>query len=248
MVEVTSTIQAFETEEIRRLIKVVNALEGQFREQRSHLYKLGMSLPPNTLNSLQTLREELETVHSYSEEIHLQLHRLRELGRTAELINSTLDLGDVLNEVMDTVILLTRAERGYLMLRNPDTGALEFKVARNIEHRNLNDNEFVISNTVVASVAQSGAPVVTTNAGTDPRFATNESIVVNALRSIICVPLLLKGTVIGVVYADNRVKQGLFGDQELELLNAFTNQAAVAIENARLYERLRASLDRKSVV
>jgi adenylate cyclase len=242
MVEVTSTVQAYETDEIRRLIKSVNMLEGQFREQRSRLHKLGMSLPPNTLSALQTIRADLETLLGFTEDIHLQLRRLRELGRTAELINSTLDLDDVLNEVMDTVIYLTRAERGYLMLRNVETGALEFRVARNIEHRKLADNEFVISNTVVTTVAQSGEAIVATNAGTDPRLAAHESIVINALRSIICVPLMLKGAVTGVVYADNRVKQGLFGDKELELLEAFTNQAAVAIENARLFERLRASL------
>ena len=61
--------------------------------------------------------------------------RLRSLSDTAELINSTLDLDDVLNAVMDTVIRLTGAERGYLMLRNEETKELEFTVARNIEHR-----------------------------------------------------------------------------------------------------------------
>jgi PAS domain S-box-containing protein len=63
-----------------------------------------------------------------------------------------------------------------------------------------------------------------------------------ALRSILCVPLVVRGEVTGVIYADNRIRSGLFGNKELSLLYAFANQASIAIENARLFERLRASL------
>ena len=242
MTDATSQVRTYETDHIARLIKALNALEGQFREQRAQLQKQGMSLPPGTLAGLQRIRAELETLAQHFAVVSTELQRLRELGRTTEVINSTLDLDGVLNEVMDTVIFLTRAERGYLMLRNPDTGDLEFRVARNIEHRSLNENELIISITVVDEVARTGQPVLTTNAGQDPRFQMRVSVVSYALRSILCVPLILKGSVTGVIYTDNRIKQGLFGEKEKELLQTFANQAAVAIENARLYERLQASL------
>lgn len=242
MTDATSQVRIHETDQIARLIKALNTLEGQFREQRAQLQKKGMSLPPGTLAGLQRIRSELETLAQHFANVATELQRLRELGRTTEVINSTLDLDGVLNEVMDTVIFLTRAERGYLMLRNPDTGELEFRVARNIEHRSLNENESIISNTIVEEVARTGQPVLTTNAGQDPRFQMRVSVVSYALRSILCVPLILKGSVTGVIYTDNRIKQGLFGEKEKELLQTFANQAAVAIENARLYERLQASL------
>jgi PAS domain S-box-containing protein len=242
MAEITSTVRTAETAELQRLIRVVDALEGQFRQQRAILQRRGMSLPPGTLNHFQRLRAELESALNEHERVTREIDRLRALGRTAELINSTLDLNDVLNEVMDTVIKLTRAERGYLMLRDPETGELEFKVARNIEHRTLLENEFIISRTIVADVARTGVPIVTTDAGSDARFDSQQSIIRHGLRSILCVPLLLKETVTGVIYADNRIKSGIFADQELQLLQNFANQAAVAIENARLYENLQASL------
>lgn len=242
MSEVTSTIRTSETLELQRLIRLIDSLEGQFRQQRAILQRRGMSLPPGTLSNLQKARTELEAALQDYEEAAREVNRLRELGRMAELINSTLDLNDVLNEVMDTVIALTRAERGYLMLRNPQTGELEFTIARNIEHRTLMENEFIISRTIVTEVARSGVPIVTTDAGADERFDAQQSIVRHGLRSIICVPLLLKETVTGVVYADNRIKSGVFAEQELQLLQNFANQAAVAIENARLYEALRANL------
>ena len=242
MSEATSTVCTAETAELQRLIKILDELEMQFRQQRAFLQRRGMSLPPGTLNSLQQARAELENALRDYEEAAREVKRLRELGRTAELINSTLDLNDVLNEVIDTVIALTRAERGYLVLRNPQTGELEFMVARNIEHRTLMENEFIISRTIVADVARTGVPIVTTDAGADERFDSQQSIIRHGLRSILCVPLLLKQTVTGVIYADNRIKSGIFGEQELQLLQNFANQAAVAIENARLFEALQANL------
>jgi adenylate cyclase len=167
------------------------------------------------------------------EKEHVQLRALSEVGAA---VNSTLDLSEVLNRVMDSVIELTGAERGYLVLRDEATGELEFTVARNLDRETLNQQSFQVSRTIVNRVAETGEPVVTTNAQADPRFQAQESVVSYSLRSILCVPLRSKGQVIGVMYADNRIKSGLFGERELNLLTAFANQGAVAIDNARLFE------------
>ncbi|MBI5829760.1 MAG: GAF domain-containing protein, partial [Chloroflexi bacterium] len=92
-------------------------------------------------------------------------------------------------------------------------------------------------------MAQTGEPVVTTNAQEDPRFGKQESVVACNLRSILCVPLKMKGELTGVIYADNRVRTGLFNERDRDILAAFANQAAVAIENARLFENVKHSLD-----
>ena len=67
-------------------------------------------------------------------------------------------------------------------------------------------------------------------------------MVAYSLRSILCVPMLVRDQVTGVIYADNRIKTGLFGDRDRDMLAAFANQAALAIENARLFERVRQQL------
>ncbi len=89
---------------------------------------------------------------------------------------------------------------------------------------------------------ESGEPIITTNAQEDQRFSGQESIVSLNLRSILCVPLKVKNELIGVIYADNRVRTGIFAETEKDLLVAFSNQAAVAIENARLFSSLRQTL------
>ena len=70
-----------------------------------------------------------------------------------------------------------------------------------------------------------------------------ESIVAFNLRSILCVPLKVKNDLIGVIYADNRIRTGIFAESERNLLVAFANQAAVAIENARLFSSLKHTLE-----
>jgi len=162
--------------------------------------------------------------------------QLAALAKSAEVINSTLDLSEVLNQVMDMIISLTGAERGFLMLIDDDTGELEFKVARNLDRVAISGSSFEISRTIVNAVAQEGEPVVTTNAQADPRFRAQESVVSYSLRSILCVPLKVREKVTGVIYADNRIKTGLFIETDRDLLSTFANQAAVAIENARLFE------------
>ncbi len=166
----------------------------------------------------------------------LERDELAALYDISQAISSSLDLTEVLNEVMDQIIRLTGAERSFLMLVDPGTGELEFRAARNMDRETIASSSFEISRSIVNQVATSGQPIVTTNAQMDPRFKAQESVIGYNLRSILCVPLRYRGRVTGVVYADNRILTGLFSDRDRDLLAAFAGQAAVAIENARLFE------------
>ena len=161
--------------------------------------------------------------------------RLTLLYRVSQVFNSTLDLGEVLARVVDEVIAATRAERGFLMLREAD-GQLAFRAARGIDRQTIDRPEFQISRSVVDRVAREGRPLLTSNAQDDVRLKIRTSVVKLGLRSILCVPLQVKGDAIGVVYVDNRLQSGIFTPDDLELLNAIAASAAVAIDNARLYQ------------
>jgi putative nucleotidyltransferase with HDIG domain len=87
-------------------------------------------------------------------------------------------------------------------------------------------------------VAETGESILTTNALKDPRFEQQKSVVEHNLRSILCVPLKLKDEIIGVIFVDSRVYAGLFQKDDLKMLSAFADQAAIAIENARMFEEL----------
>ncbi len=169
---------------------------------------------------------------NYQESV--QHKRLGALYEVSRVIGSSLDLQTVLDQVMDAIIQITDAERGFLMLLDDD-GKLEVRVARNFDQETLESGAFVVSRTITREVVNSGKAVVTTNAQTDPRYAGQVSVVTHALRSIMATPLRARGNIIGVVYVDNRIRTGLFSEKDLEVLDAFAAQAAVAIDNARLY-------------
>lgn len=202
-----------------------------------------VSLPPEIRSNLEAAIEKARQLPYLFPEESEQL-RLAALYRVSHSLGSTLDVDEVLNQVMDAVIELSGAERGFLMLLDPDTGELHLRVARNMEHETLQSKD-AVSRTVTEAVVRSGTPILTTDAQSDPRFARQESIMLHSLRSIMCVPLRSRGELIGVVYVDHRISAGVFTNEDLNLLNAFASQAAIAIENARLYARTDQALQQR---
>jgi serine phosphatase RsbU (regulator of sigma subunit) len=160
--------------------------------------------------------------------------RLALLYRISQTFNSSLDLDEVLNLVLDEVIAATRAERGFLVLHDAQ-GQPTVRTARGLDQTSIDDPSFQISRSVVARVAQTGEPVLTSDAQQDTRLNLRDSVLNLRLRSILCVPLLIKNSVTGVVYVDNRLHAGIFSRDDLDLLAAIASNAAIAIENARLY-------------
>ncbi len=158
-----------------------------------------------------------------------------------QTINSSLQLEEVLRIVMDTIIRLTHAERGFLMLRDAQ-GTFNTVVARNWEQESLSEQESAISQTIVQRVFRTEQPVLTTNAQEDPRFGSQNSIIIHNMRSILCVPLKVKEKLTGVIYVDNRIRAGIFTNNEKEVLVTFANHAAIALENAALLESVKNSL------
>ncbi len=161
--------------------------------------------------------------------------RLAVLYRVSQTFNSTLELDDVLARVMDEVIAVMHAERGFLMLRNAQ-GQLEFQVARGLDQRTIAAPEFQISRGLVDRVAAEGQPRLTSDAQSDAWLGARASVAGLGLRSILCVPLQLKGVTTGVIYVDNRLQVGIFNADDLDLLSTIAATAATAIENARLYK------------
>jgi len=226
----------------------IYAIQRQFRDVNSLLMNVVDSLSRSGNPIVSTAIQDITRVsqslllleQSVGDQMKLNQSQLRALMSVGQVINSSLGLRRVLEEVMDSLISLLHAERGFLMLREAN-GELVVQIARGIAHINLDEEAFKVSKTIVHKVADSGAPVLTTNAQADPRFDAQMSIAAYQLRSILCAPLKLKNDLIGVLYVDNRAHAGIFKDHDLELMSAFADQAAVAIDSARLFEDLQES-------
>jgi transcriptional regulator with GAF, ATPase, and Fis domain len=136
--------------------------------------------------------------------------------------------------ILDAVVELTGAERGFLILRG-EGGRGEVEAARNLDKEAVKSPEFKFSQTVAMRAMESGETVLSDSATEDPSFNKSASVVGMQLRSILCAPLRLRGVSIGCVYVDHRFKTGSFTEAEKRIVELVADQAAVAVENARLH-------------
>jgi adenylate cyclase len=151
-------------------------------------------------------------------------------------LSSSLELDIVLRKVMDRVIALMEASRGFIVLVDPVTSLMSVQMSGG-DADPEKSRAFLGSKTVIEQVVKSGQAVVATDASLDDRFKGQQSVILQNLRSIIAVPLVTKGLVIGAVYVDNPFKAAIFEDKDKEFLQAIADLAAIAIDNARQYQR-----------
>ena len=237
-----ATLRPTPEETLSRLSRMAEEMRAHLERFQLRLPREGPVLPPGTLEGLRQLSGTLLILRKSFEETEVERRDLRALAEIGQVVNSSLDLTTVLNEVIDTIIRITGAERAFLMLRN-DQGEMETVVARNWERASLQSGENEISRTIVGRVLSHGEAILTTNAQADPRFGGQDSVIAYNLRSILCVPLKVKGKLTGVIYADNKAREALFSERQRSLLSDFANQAAAALDNARLFASVRRTLD-----
>lgn len=169
------------------------------------------------------------------------INRVQDLERilsVVKMINNSLVLDEVLRLVVDNSIDVAKAERGFLLLADNE-GKLQCKLARNSKRESLPPEEALISHTVADDVHQTGESVFIENAQTDDRFDQRQSIVSLSLQTILCSPLNVKNEKVGVIYVDSRSIQAVKKDEIIDLFEILAGQAAIAIKNAQLYEKLR---------
>jgi PAS domain S-box-containing protein len=219
----------------------IDQISRVFNSRYRGLKGVEPSIPASISQSLSTLKDRLSRLGTVADEYDVEKRNLEALVDIGQVINSSLDSAHVLNEVIDTIIRLTGAERAFLVMPD-ELGTMEMVVARNWEKESVEPDDYRISTTIVSRVLSEGEAVLTTNASDDPRFGEQQSIIAYNLRSILCVPLKVKGKLTGVLYADNSVREGLFTERDRRLLSAFANQAAVALENAMLFASVQQTL------
>jgi len=168
----------------------------------------------------------------YKAPLPSETDRLERLQRIASALNSEMDLDRILNLIMDHVVEMAQAERGFLVLHNESK--LTVPVARNFQKEDVMNPEVGFSRSIAERVAREGEPVLTVDATADDRFTAFASIHEIAPRSVLCMPFKRSGATVGVVYIDNRIARGVFGQEHLRALQSFADMAAGAIHRAQI--------------
>lgn len=178
------------------------------------------------------------------------------LLQVVEALNSTLSLPEVADRVLDGVIEITNAERGFLLLVDPPEGQLSLETVAGMHllaarSRSASGGPLTgsgVSTSVIRRVRETGTLVATGDALSDPAVKPSDSMASLSLRTIVCLPLKSPRTAngqqqaIGAIYVDNHVLSPPFSPQSLRTAEALARSAALAIENARFVAREEATI------
>ncbi len=168
-----------------------------------------------------------------------KIEGFRRLSELSQRLMSDDSVPSLLEKLMDSVIDLTGADKGFLILNNDEEDRLDVAVARNVERENVEDAVQRVSDSIVAKVLKKRLPLIVSDALHDEEFNSSQSVVNLKLCSVMCVPLLARGNMLGIIYVGNDNVANLFDETHLELLTTFAAQASLIVRNALLVQELK---------
>lgn len=185
-----------------------------------------LDLPPNNPNE-DPARKYMRLMARYE--------RLMEISRQ---LNSTLDVGTLLNKIIRAATELTETEEASILLIDPSTGELRFEASSNMSPGAMAAVPVPIEGSLAGWVATTGEPVLVEDTRNEKRFFSQvDKILRFNTRNLLGVPMEAHGRIIGVVEAINKIDDRPWTEEDMDTLSTLAAQAAIAIENARLFQQ-----------
>jgi transcriptional regulator with GAF, ATPase, and Fis domain len=219
--------------------------------------ELGFSMfadaPPPTRNDDQADQSAPSAPAPSGKGVSNELAGVRKLFAFSEKLINRGNVNDLLEAMLDDVIELTHADKGFLLLVDgaeaPSAGRippkaeverrLTVRASRNVHKAAITNPDGNISDSIVRQVIEQARAVIVSDALADTNFGQSESVIAMKLSSVMCAPLRSQGEVIGALYVGNDRVKHLFDRPQLELLSIFASQASLILQNAMLLSALR---------
>ncbi|RJO72610.1 MAG: GAF domain-containing protein [Myxococcales bacterium] len=176
--------------------------------------------------------------------VRTEIESYRKLHQLTEKLMSAATIEELLNLLIDAVIEVTGADNGFLILRR-ENQELDFTVARNLNRETIGNAINYVSDTIISRVIQTRRPVIVSDALNDEQFKSSASVLNLKLSSVMCVPLIARGSLLGIIYVGNNNVINLFTPDKLQLMEIFAGQASLLIQNALLLNELQ--VDKQSL-
>lgn len=164
-------------------------------------------------------------------QVSRQLAELSLIYNIGRSLSATLDLDALLTRIVDAAVAITQAEEGLLLLPDADSGELTIRAAKNVDDELVRSLRIATHDSLAGRVMQTSEPVLVNNDSGWEKIKTEYLV-----KSLIYVPLVAKGDAIGVLGVDNKITPIVFSERDQEMLTALASYAAIAIDNAQLYE------------
>jgi PAS domain S-box-containing protein len=245
--------QSYVNPEDREIFKRIVLREGVVEKFETRLHKKGGEIIWVSINA-HTVKDTQGNISSYEgtiediterkrmeEEIWRHNEELTALNAIAIMVNSSLDLQQILDQTLDKVLEITKMEVGSLYLTDPQTEELVLSTYRGVS-KEFGDQvrTFKLGESIVGLAAQSGKPIVADDLTGDPRVTTT-LVSGEGIRSLAAIPMKSKNKVQGMINIASYTCHS-FTNEEIDFYTAIANQIGVAIENARLYEAVQREL------
>jgi transcriptional regulator with GAF, ATPase, and Fis domain len=172
-----------------------------------------------------------------------ELNSYKKIFEFSQKLMGSYELPTLLDQLLDVTIQVSNADKGFLVLM--ESGEPVVKVARNLRRETITDAVSQLSDSILARVVKTRKPVIISDALSDEEFKNSLSVVNLKLTSVMCVPLLERGNILGVIYVGNDNVAQLFEESHMEVLTIFASQASLLIRNALLVNELQ--LDKRSL-
>ncbi len=163
------------------------------------------------------------------EQLKQDYEKLRIANELNQAIGLEADIDVLLGKILDELFVLLPADRGVILLMDPETRNLQ---PRATKQRSDNKEEIILSNTVINEVFGSGEAVLTSDASLDSRFSAAKSVMATGMRSTMCVPMIYRQQLYGIVHLDSLFARGIFSNKDLQILTGLAAQAGRAIDNS----------------
>ncbi|MEO7913209.1 MAG: response regulator [Roseiflexaceae bacterium] len=184
------------------------------------------------------LKREKEQLTQHLQQRVKELTVLYSIGQS---VSSLLDLEELLVRIVEAAVYITRAEEGFLLLKDPNADELYLRAARNLGEQRAQRMRMPIEDTLAGQVVRTGKAIRLDKASAGAALKVKTGFLV---RAILQVPLIVGNTVIGVLAVDNQQSERTFSENDQYLLSALADYAAIAIDNARLYQEVKGSEER----
>ena len=207
-------------------------------EDLKYITQVFSCIDPILRKFVQTKEQETKII-----ELNKTLHNLSILYNISQAVNFIDDLKRLISVILDKAIETVNAEKGSLMLYDAQDNTLQVKVVYGLKDKKHEEDinnglvecqKMKPESGIAGKVFTEKKSIITNLGGQDPRFSQFSTD--NNVSSLICVPLIAKGECIGIINITNKKNGKLFNKKDLEFVEALANQAAIAVDNAQLYE------------
>ena len=189
------------------------------------------------------LRRDVTAERALETEILTRHHQLLALSRISSAVSGLWHLDDTLNVALDTVLEIIRGTIGGILLLDERTQELHYQVQRGLSAKYAEEVRLKIGQGIAGTVAHTGEPLLLEDISKDPRTAHLDLVSAEGLKGFVSVPLRAKNRVVGVMNVASHMP-GRFAKEDMYLLDSIGHQLGMAIEQARLYERLSSATER----